>query len=276
MMSAWRAPWWITLLLASSLLASPAHAGSTPPTESPFLAEDLLAFAKKVEREVAARGARVFIIARTGEPEDSLPDGVRYTHTALGVYAMSETRDGRKLPGYVIYNLYQRPDQPQYSRLVRDYPANFFAGAQVLRAGIVIPSSEVQRRILETVASGEHERLHNPRYSLLSNPYDMRFQNCTEYTLDVLNAAIYQTTDRRVIKANTRAWFHRQPINVNPFKLLYGRLFRADVPLSDQPERPVQIATFSSIADYLQDNGLSKARFEVFADRARPGSAQSF
>jgi len=257
---------WMWAVLLWSVLVLPAHAGSTAPTESRFAAAELMAFAKKVEREVAARGARVFIIARTGEPQDSLPDGVRYTHTAFGVYAISETEDGRQLPGYVIYNLYQNEGEPERSRLVRDYPANFFAGAEVLRAGILIPDDEVQRRILQTVASGKHERLHNPNYSLLSNPWDPRFQNCTEYTLDVLNAAIYQTTDRRTIKANTRAHFTPQSIDVNPFKLLYGRLFMADVQLSDQPERPLQIATFSSIARYLDRNGLSKARFEVLAD----------
>ena len=266
----WCSRLWIALLLARCALPLPALAGSTVPAESPFVAEDLVAFAKKVEREVASRGARVFIIARTGEPEDELPEGVRYTHTAFAVYSLSETRDGRRLPGYVIYNLYQQAGDPDHSRLLRDYPANFFAGAQVLRAGILIPTTEVQRRVLEMVASGKQERLHNPNYSLLSNPYDLRFQNCTEYTLDVLNAAIYQTTDRALIKANTRAWFTPQAIQVDPFKLLYGRLFMADVQLSDQPERPLQIATFSSIATYLQDNGLSKARFELFADRARP------
>ncbi|MCP4696531.1 MAG: DUF2145 domain-containing protein [Gammaproteobacteria bacterium] len=35
--------------------------------------------------------------------------------------------------------------------------------------------------------------------------FSSRFQNCTEYVLDVLNAAIYQTNDIKQLKANASA-----------------------------------------------------------------------
>lgn len=66
----------------------------------------------------------------------------------------------------------------------------------------------------------------------------------------MIQAALYQTGDLRVIKANTRAHFKAQEVNVNPFKLMLGSMFSAEVSLSDQPGLPVT-ATFETLGDYL-------------------------
>jgi len=41
-----------------------------------------------------------------------------------------------------------------------------------------------------------------------------------------------------------------QPVEINPFKLLLGSLFSAEVATSDHPSKPVT-ATFERISDYL-------------------------
>ena len=48
------------------------------------------------------------------------------------------------------------------------------------------------------------------------------------------------------------AWagFVAQPVNVNPFKLILGSLFSAEVSVADQPGQAVT-ATFERISDYL-------------------------
>lgn len=74
-----------------------------------------------------------------------------------------------------------------------DFPVDFFAGVQKLKAGIVIPTPELQRRLLATIQSDVYRDLHVPAYSAVANPFTLEYQNCTEHTLDVLNAAIYQT-----------------------------------------------------------------------------------
>ena len=66
-----------------------------------------------------------------------------------------------------------------------------------------------------------------------------------------INAAIYQTSDIKTIKANEKAYFEAQPVNVNPFKLILGSVFSAEVSTSDQPGKPVT-ATFETIGKYLQ------------------------
>jgi hypothetical protein len=215
-----------------------------------FSAEQILKFSKKVEKTLAAKGARVAVLARKGRPKAEMPEGMHFTHTAFAVYSTITTNDGRKVPGYAIYNLYQQDKNPDVSDLVMDFPVDFFAGVAELDAGIIIPSAELQQRLLKIVGSPTYQALHDPHYSVIANPYTLGRQNCTEFVLDVVNAAIYQTDDIKKIKANEKAYFVAQKVNVNPFKLMLGSMFSAEVSTSDQPGAPVT-ATFETIGQYF-------------------------
>ena len=243
------------VLGACLLTALPGYAGSfsssSAAEEIHFTTEQIIGFAKQVEKTLAAKGARVAIIARMGRPASELPEGMHFTHVAFAVYSQITTADDRKVPGYAIYNLYQQNDHPDVSNLVQDFPVDFFSGVAVLEAGIIIPSAELQQRLLNVISSPTYSALHDPHYSLIANPYTLGKQNCTEHTLDVINAAIYQTDDIKKIKANEKAYFVAQPVNVNPLKLVLGSVFSAEVATSDQPGKPVT-ATFETIAKYLQ------------------------
>lgn len=231
-----------------------------PPGALP--AEQIAAFAKKVEHTLAAAGARVAILARMGRPLSEMPEGMRFTHAAFAVYSNITTADGRVLPGYAIFNLYQKSDQPDVSELVQDYPMDFFSGVAQLEAGIIIPSPALQARLLEVIGTSAYASLHEPRYSLIANPFTLGRQNCTEFVLDVINAAIYQTTDIRQIKASAKAYFTAQPVNVNPLKLFMGSMFMAEVSTVDHPDKPVT-ATFERIAQYLQTHDPGSRVIEV-------------
>lgn len=244
--------------LASIVLAFwsfTASAGSLQASEFRRDPAAVAAFAKQVEKAAAERGARVFLLARQGRPASELPAGIRYTHVAFAVYSMITTEDGRAVPGYAIYNLYQSSERPDTSSLVTDYPVDFFAAAFDLKTEIIIPTPVLQQRLLAVIPSEAYRRVHNPRYSVLSNPFDPTYQNCTEFVLNVLNAAIYGTDDMRQIKTNLRAYFEPQPVDVSPVKLMLGSLLKAEVALSDH-EGPVKIATFTTIARYMEKHGL--------------------
>jgi hypothetical protein len=227
-----------------------------------FDAAHLVSFAKQVEKTLAAKGARVFLLSRVGRPRSELPEGFNYTHTGIGVYSMIRTEDGRQIPGYTIYNLYQKDEAPDTSHLVQDFPVDFYNGVYELKTGIVIPTPDLQRRLLEVIGSDVNKKLHNPAYSAISNPNNSQYQNCTEYVLDLINAAIYRTDDIAVIKANNAAYFRPQPVNVNPFKLLLGSIFSADITMVDHDEN-VATATFTTIANYLEKYGMVQERFEI-------------
>lgn len=229
-----------------------AHAGSSlSGGEIHFAPEEVIKFSKQVEKTLASKGAHVAILGRMGRPASELPEGMHFTHVAFAVYSQITTKDGRTIPGYAIYNLYQQNDHPDVSDLVQDFPVDFFSGVAVLEAGIIIPSANLQKRLLEVIASPTYKALHDPHYSLIANPYTLGKQNCTEHTLDVLNAAIYQTNDVKVIKANEKAFFEAQPVNVNPLKLALGSMVSAEISTSDHTDKPVT-ATFETIGKFLQ------------------------
>jgi len=253
-------------LIALAMLGQ-AEAGSRQyeASASKFEMAELLAFSKKVEHAAAKKGARVFILARQGRPTSELPRGIIYTHVALAVYSNIRTEDGRNIPGYAIYNLYQDENDPGHSSIMVDYPVDYFAGAYTLKTSIIIPTVQMQKRLLKIIASGAYKSLHNPNYSVLANPGDLKYQNCTEFTLDVIQAAIYNTTDREKIKTNTRAYFTAQDVNISPFKLLFGSMFVPDVKMGDQGDQ-IRTATFTTIAAYMQEYGLTKEVITLEAD----------
>jgi len=239
-----------TLLLATT----PVHAGSggsSSSAELHFPPQQIISFAKQVETTLAAKGSHVAILARMGRPATELPEDMHFTHVAFAVYSQITTADGRKVPGYAVYNLYQDDKHPDTSSLIQDFPADFFAGVAVLEAGIIIPSIKLQKRLLDVINSPSYAALHDPHYSLIANPYTLGRQNCTEHTLDVIGAAMYRTSDIKRIKANEIAYFKAQPVNVNWFKLAFGSLFSAELSTSDQPDEAVT-ATFETLAGFLK------------------------
>ncbi|WP_428026523.1 DUF2145 domain-containing protein [Arcobacter sp.] len=242
----------VSVFFASTLFAGSSQAGG----EIHYKPEQIIKFAKKVEKTLAKKGARVAIIGRVGRARKDLPEGISFTHTALIVYSQITTKDGRKLPGYVIYNLYQRANELNVSDLIVDYPVDFFAGVEELEAGLIIPKPELQRKLLKVIASPTYKQLHDPSYSVIANPFNEGFQNCTEHTLDVITAAIYNTDDLKVIKANLKAYFTPQEVNVNPLKLFLGNMFIDDVTTSDHPDTPVT-ATFTTIGKFLTKYNLA-------------------
>jgi hypothetical protein len=241
-----------SLLIPFSICAQGFSSSSTAASESAhFKPEQIVSFSKKVEQVLGSTGARVAIIARMGRPASELPEGMHFTHVAFAVYSEITTVDGEKFPGYAIYNLYQQDAHPNVSDLVQDFPVDFFAGVAALEAGLIVPSPLLQARLLSVITSPTYKQLHQPNYSVIANPYTLGRQNCTEFVLVVINSAIYQTNDIQVIKANAKAYFVAQPVNVSPFKLLLGSMFSAEVATSDHLGPPVT-AKFERIGDYLQ------------------------
>lgn len=247
-----------------------AWAGSQSQANALHEPAKIIKFAKDVEKYAASKGARAFIIARKGRHDKDLPKGIKFTHTAVAVYSNITLNDGEEVQGYAIHNLYQAPEQSNRSRLVVDYPVDFFWGAKALKAGILIPSQRVQEKLIQLLTSGDAATLHNPKYSLIANPFNTQYQNCTEYTLDLINAAIYDTLDQQQLKVNAKAHFTPQRVKTNPFKLMFGSMFMDDVTTKDHQGK-VRTTTFVTLGKYLKANQLSDA-FVTFDHR---GAIQS-
>lgn len=253
----------LAALAVTPVVAAPAAASSMPGGEAPtFTVEQTASFAKQVERLLAERGARVALVARIGRDPDDLPDGVEYTHVGLWVHSRITTADGRQIPGYAVFNLYQSAQDPDRSSLVQDYPLDFFAEVFEQRAGVLIPTPQMQARLARLIASPAYAALHDPRYSLLANPHQDRYQNCTSFVLDLSLAAIYGTTDRAQLRANARAWFQPATIDVDPLRRLLGPLFVGGVHTDDH-DGAIATATFGSLVQFYQSYGLAAQVLEV-------------
>jgi len=247
----------LLLIISAAVLPTRLWAGSASAEDNLFPAEDIIVFAKSVEHYAAERGARAFIIGRVGRPEKSLPEGIRFTHTAVAIYSSITLEDGSTRTGYAIHNLYQKSEQVNQSELLVDYPVDFFWPANALKAGIIIPTSDLQQQLISLYADNKQHSLHVSRYSAIANPFNSRYQNCTEHTLDVINSAIYDTVDKAQLKANAQAHFTPTVIKESRFKILLGSLLMKDISRDDH-SGAIATATFSSIGQYLSDNGLVK------------------
>ncbi|GAB2705755.1 DUF2145 domain-containing protein [Aliiglaciecola aliphaticivorans] len=246
----------LIMISTFSFLPNIVFAGSQSDAPSQHEPKKIIKFAKDVEKYAASKGARAFIIARVGRPEKDLPEGIKFTHTAVALYSNITLDNGEVVQGYAIHNLYQINGKPNQSELIVDYPVDFFWGVHELTAGILIPRKEVQEKLIELIASGNDKALHNQHYSVIANPFNSTFQNCTEYTLDLLNSAIYGTRNVAQLKVNAKAHFHAQQVKTNPFKLFFGSLFMDDVTTKDHDGK-VFTTTFTTIGNYLRQNELA-------------------
>ena len=250
------------LLLGLAALPAAARAQDSGSTAGPaphFSAAEAAAFAKQIERDLGARGARLAIIFRAGKPRKDLRDGIQYTHGAFWVYGDIRGGDGRTYKGYASYNLYQGDGKSlprDESYLAQDFPVDFVSASQADDVGIIIPTPEMQRRIAAVIASPGYARLHVASYSLVSNPFDARHQNCTEFLLDVIAAAAWDTRDYAQIKADLKAWFKPTVIHANALERLFGPMIDSRLKMDDQPGDDIVTVDYGSIRDFMKQYGL--------------------
>ena len=126
-------------------------------------------------------------------------------------------------------------------------------GVNTLKAGIIIPTPDLQQRIIDVIASGKDKQIHNENYSVIANPFNNSFQNCTEHTLNILNAGVYQSTDMTQLKSNAEQHFKPQKIKANPFKLLLGNWFVDDVSTKDHSGVVVPLLADGPCSQYFAD-----------------------
>ena len=259
----------IAAMLVVGSTVTGALAGSRQSSDPTLPIEEVSAFADQVQKDLADRGAHVALVARIGRDPAQLPDGIAYTHLGLWVYSNIEMADGRKVRGYAVHNLYQRADDLNVSDLVQDYPADFFAGAYSLDAGVIVPDRRLQAKLLDVINAPAYQELHNSKYSVVANPDSNMFQNCTEHTLNLLMAALYDTDDMNRIKVNTRAHFIPKSVEISPLKRLFGPMVMDGVTMSDQT-RSVRTATFTTIADFMTRFDLVEEAYRLTPSELTP------
>jgi hypothetical protein len=244
------------LLLAGQAAPQPALAfdsSATAPAKH-LTPEQAAAFGAQIEDELAAKGARVGVVFRTGRPREKLPEGISYTHGAFWVQQPGE--DGR--PKYAVYNLYQGDGERlpiDRSYLEQDGPTDFTRGSHVDDVAVIIPSPELQQRLLAVIDSPTYARMHNPSYSLVANPLVGRHQNCNTFMLDVIGAAAWSVDDPAEVRARLQTQYQPTTVRAGLLMRVIGPM--ADPRLKTDDQRgPIRTATYESIAAFMEKNGL--------------------
>ncbi len=251
------------LIVATPALGRSEFSSTQAVTASRLSAEQIAAFSKQIETDLAERGARVAMVFRAGRGREHLPRGIGYTHGAFWVYRDVRTQAGAVQRGYAVYNLFAGDghDWPTTrSRLVQDWPFEFTRGSTADDVGVIIPSPEMQRRILELIDSPVYARLHNPSYSLIANPWRDEHQNCVSFMLDVVAAAAWQTSDPAQIQADLRAHYKPTVVQANMVMRLFAPLADKRIQTDDQSGEIVT-AAYESLATFMRDNGLLAAAY---------------
>jgi len=250
------------VLMIAFLPSLTTAAGSSAAGETNFPADEVATFSNRVQQDLASRSVSVAIVARVGRDPAQIPDGIRYTHLGFFVYSTITLPDGSTGQGYRVYNLYQRGGEPTVSDLVQDSPAEFFAGAKRLDAGIIIPDPKLQRKLLGVINSPTYAALHNPRYAVLANPRSNQFQNSNEHVLNVLMAAIYNTGSLAQIKANITAYFDPQVVAITGLKRAFAPL--ASAALTTQDHGPViATTTFGAVSRFMDSYDLTSQTYRI-------------
>lgn len=249
--------------------AAPAFAdsGSGGPVFSQYFeAEEAATFSKDIEKMLAAKGARVAIVFRTGRTRDKLPDGIEYTHGGFWVYQPIQREDGSVMRGYVGWNLFHGDGEEMpktQSYLANDFPFEFVGASAVEDLGVIVPTPAMQKRILTMMADGRYEAVHDPDYSLIASPFDDRYQNCNEFLLDVIAAAAWQTTDYDQLKVNLSAHFEASQVKTGPLARIFGPMVDERLKLRDHRGQPIRTVTYASLAKFMLDNGYADETFKV-------------
>ncbi|MEP4052025.1 MAG: DUF2145 domain-containing protein [Litorimonas sp.] len=219
------------------------YIASTDSGDALFPQETLENYGQQIQDDLKRKDVKLAIISRAGQTRDKLPEGVMFTHSAF-----FRRNDGG---GYDVYNLYHGEENRLRSSLVTDTSADFLRLLQERDAGILIPDPATQDLLFDFLESAEYPAVHQPDYSLISNPLDLRWQNCNELMLYAIAAAIWSNTDRTVLRDKLAETITPTELKVSPLRRHFGPMIDERLILDDHGEK-VLTTTFGTLTQLFE------------------------
>ena len=216
---------------------------STDAGDAFFPRDTLENYGEQILDELKRKDVKFAVISRAGQAREKLPEGVMFTHSAF----FRRNAAG----GYDIYNLYHGVENRNRSSLVVDTPADFLRTLQEKDAGILIPDAATQDRLHAFLETPEYSAMHHPDYSLISNPFDLRWQNCNEFMLYVFGAAIWNTTERETLRKKLEKTVTPTELKVSFLKRYYGPKVDERLILKDHGDK-VYTTTFATLSQLFE------------------------
>ncbi len=211
---------------------------------TPLYSQDVLAdYGRQITEELLAKDVDVAIVSRAGQPRKNLPKGVQYTHSAFFV---------RQSQGeYYVFNLYHEDVNRLRSYLQTDRPTHFLRLLREPDAGIIIPDAATQAALKDFIGSPDYVAMHTKDYSLISNPFDLRWQNCNEFMLYALGGFLWNTTDKATVLERLQTAIEPTVLQVSPLRRHYGPMIDERLILEDHGKQ-VKTTTSADLAELLQ------------------------
>ena len=219
-----------------------------------YSAEKLSEFGSQITDELRAKDVEVAILSRTGQPRKNLPKGVEYTHSAFFV----RQTDGE----YYVFNLYHEEENRLRSYLKTDRPHNFLRLLRESDVGIIIPDKVTQSALKSFIGSPAYVAMHTRGYSLISNPFDLRWQNCNEFMLYTLGAFLWNTTDKLAVKERLVGAIDPTVLDVSAVRRYYGPKIDERLILADHG-KTVMTTTSADLAELLAAENRLKDSFRL-------------
>lgn len=232
-----------------------------------FDAETLDKYGKTITAELRKKNVKAAIVSRSGQPRSKLPEGILFTHSAFFLY-QPETEN------YAVYNLYHGEENRLISSLVADTPADFLRLLRERDAGFIIPDAATQEQLYNYILSPQYGAVHQANYSLISNPYDARFQNCNEYMLDTLAAMVWDTTDSLVIKARFQETLRPSELKASLIRRHIGPFVDERLVMTDQGDK-IWTTTSQTLANFLADEGRLESHYALKLETGTEQSLES-
>ena len=215
---------------------------STDAGEAYFPREILESYGQQILDDLVEKDVKLAIVSRAGSARDKLPEGVLFTHTAF----FRRNAAG----GYDTYNLYHGEDIRTKSSLKIDTPADFLHHVREHDSGILIPDAATQDILYDFVVTPEYAALHNDNYSLISNPLDLRWQNCNEFMLYAIASAVWNSNDKSVLRDKLSETITAKELKVSATRRHFGPKIDERLILDDHEDK-IATTTFSTLTQFF-------------------------
>jgi hypothetical protein len=259
---------WLALWL---LLPATAQAGTTCVDKpyDPAAVYRATLMAAQVYKRLEELQAEAAIIGRIGS--DLSEYGLKYSHAGIVL------RDHPKGRWLIRHKLNQCGSER--GNLYDEGLVNFFNDDPFrMEALLLVPSPELQRRIRQDTASPLAIVLHQPRYSLLANPFALAYQNSNGWVLEILASTL---SPQPILSRAQAQQFLQQTYQADTIALSLGArlgagMFKGNVAFDDHPSEAeasgkYQTVTVRSLARYLLDHDPGLQSYEIPLQCSGPG-----
>ena len=225
-------------------------------------------YGDQINQSLRRHNVKAAIVSRSGQPRDKLPEGVMFTHSAF--FLLDEQNKN-----YVVYNLYHGEENRLMSSLVADSAADFLRLLKERDAGFVVPDAATQDALYDYIKSETYGAVHQVNYSLISNPYDARYQNCNEFMLDTLAAMVWDITDTSKIKARFKNTLRPSELKASFIRRYIGPIVDERLIMDDHKDK-IWTTTSQTLANFLSDEGLLENHYILDLETGQEQSMQTF